>query len=224
MTPHAALSGGTNPQEFVNGREAETPEEHLQRFQKHLNELARGTSASLEEGAKNTKLLDGNGFITEQITKALAVDVSNSNVALYVHNGSTTAQVSNALKTEVEKIVVGFTDSQGIKHAGYKPAGVPCTVYKATLSVQNVGLTLTLKENFSLAMVRTSVERAVASFFASLPIGDGTTIVYQKSALIAAVLRVAGVHAVTVTSPGTDTITPTLGTILVPGTTTLVAA
>jgi uncharacterized phage protein gp47/JayE len=230
VTPNAGIGTVTNPKGFVNGTDAETPFQTSHRFANHIRSLARATTDALQEGAKRTYLLDPNGFIVERVARALAAQGTVGNVTLYVYNGFPDGSESSALLDRCAQVVTGYVDADGTIVPGWKAAGVIVTVEAAARVILTPVIRLTLAGNVlsagpdPFARVRTAVESAYTDYLESLPIADGATATYRKSALEQAIGRIYGVLSVTATVPGTDSaghLTPLAGKVLVPGPVTL---
>jgi len=172
LTTIYGISSGNNPQAIVNGAEIETEEEWRIRFGKIIRDLARGTAYSIGAGAQTVRLYDGNGFIVEQVTKAIPIETSAQVVTLYIHNGTSTGS-SQTLIDKTQNTIDGYVDEQGNKYPGYKPAGIPVTVAGATTQTQDVYVYATTLSGYSLLIVRTSIKYAIANYFDSLDISDG---------------------------------------------------
>ena len=237
LTANSAIGSVTNASAFTTGTDLETAEQRRQRFSAYIESLHRGTSTSLEEGAKTAVLTDTNGFVVERITRALSYDAGAGLVTLYVHNGtaSGTSESNNpkagntpdgsantGLVAWCDKVIKGYTDSTGTKHAGYKPAGVVVTVDAATVVTKNVTVTLTYQSGYSLSLVQAAVTKAIKDYFDAQEISNGTAATFYESALLKAIMRVPGVQSAVITYPagGTapavsgGTITPLLGNVL----------
>lgn len=169
------IDSGTNPQAFTQGTDVETEEEWRVRFGQSIKDLARGTRYSLGVGVQTAKLYDANGFVLESVASALVLETANQVVTIYIHNGSF-VQTSAALVVQAQKIIDGYTDSQGVKQPGYKPAGIPVTVQPATLQSQNVNIEVNTSPGYSLALVQTSIKSSVEQYFKDLDISDGFSV------------------------------------------------
>ena len=172
LTTIYGIASGNNAQSIVNGAEIETEEEWRIRFGKIIRDLARGTAYSIGAGAQTVRLYDGNGFIVEQVTKALPIETSAQVVTLYIHNG-TSAGSSQSLIDKTQNTIDGYVDEQGNKYPGYKPAGIPVTVAGATTQSQDVYVYAATLSGYSLLIVRTSIKYAITNYFDSLDISDG---------------------------------------------------
>lgn len=172
ITTLSGINNATNLIAFSNGTDLETEEEWRIRFSKLIKDIARGTLASIEAGALTSQISDSNGYVMEKVTKSLAYEASSNVVALYVHNGETSGS-SVDLTTLTQKIINGYVDDLGVRKAGYKPAGIPVTVYKAELISQNLELTVTTESGVTLLMVQASIYETIENYFNSLDISDG---------------------------------------------------
>lgn len=165
------ISSGSNPLALTSGKNLETEQEWRIRFSKTIKQLSRGTKDSLEEGAKQASIIDANGNITQQITKALAYAESSTSIKLYVHNGSTTAASSDLLSI-CQNIINGYYEN-GIIYPGYKPAGIPVTVYPCSFSTLGLNIYVTLSSGYTIAMLKTSIYNNTVNYIESIDIGDG---------------------------------------------------
>lgn len=175
VNPIYGISGGTNPQAFINGKDIETNEEWRSRFIRSLQSQARGTKDAILAGAIGTKVYDANGFVYDEVTKAIVTEPSALNVYVYIHN-STSAGVSSDLVLEAQKIIDGYVLSNGTKIPGYKAAGIPVLVFGATLQTQDIVLDVTTKTGFPFPVVKENLILAINSYFSTLDISDGFSI------------------------------------------------
>lgn len=172
VTPVYGISSGTNFQPFINGSDIETEEQWKTRFIASLKDLGRGTLESIQFGALSVKLFDNNGFIYEQVTRSIAVEPSSQVVSVYIHNGSSTSSSADLVQ-ETQKIINGYTNNQGIRQAGYKPAGIPVTVYAALTQRQDVYVELNIMQNFAFSIIQENVTNSIKQYFADMYISDG---------------------------------------------------
>jgi len=203
------IAAVTNLKAFTNGKNLETEQEWRVRFQKNIKQLARGTIDSLEEGAKQAYIADVNGIVTEQITKSFAYQESASSTAVYVANQSGYAPSSEIL-SETEKILTGYTTSDGVRYPGYKPAGIPITIRSAVFSPVDITVNATLSTGYKISTLSTAIEKTVESYIMSLDISDGFAV---------PVLSQSGLFAATITSgsysSSTLTVTAKSGTLYI---------
>ena len=193
------ISAVTNLKAFTNGKNLETEQEWRVRFQKNIKQLARGTIDSLEEGAKQAYIADVNGIVTEQITKSFAYQESASSTAVYVANQSGYAPSSEIL-SETEKILTGYTTSDGVRYPGYKPAGIPITIRSAVFSPVDITVNATLSTGYKISTLSTAIEKTVESYIMSLDISDGFAVpVLSQSSLSAATITSGSYSSSTLT-------------------------
>ena len=167
------ISSVTNLSSLANGTDDETEQQWKIRFQNTLKALGRGTSNSLEIGAKTAAIFDDNGFLIESVTHALVMEQSVNTISLYVHNGTSTA-CSSALVQRCVQVIEGYYDfSTGTNYAGYKSAGIPVTVTPVNFSQQDIKIQLVLLPGFLVSSVSQSVIDVVTLYFSTLSIGDG---------------------------------------------------
>jgi uncharacterized phage protein gp47/JayE len=183
VSPIYGIFSGTNAGAFVTGSDIETEEEWRVRFSKVLQDLAKGTSYAIEVGAQNAKLYDENGIVYEEVIKSLAYEPSNQVVDLYIHNGLDTG-CSTDLIAYCQKIINGFIDEQGIKKAGYKPAGIPVTVKKSIVQTQNILVSVIPNSGYSLNILSDSITLAIQTYFSNLDISDGFVVPSISSVVV----------------------------------------
>lgn len=218
----AGVSAVTNPQPVTNGRDDETDEERLSRFQGYISSLARGTVTALNYGAKTAKLVDSNGLVTEYVAHANTVEPWRTDsaqpislVRVYVHNGA--GATSPALVTQAQKVVDGYYDDTGAAVPGWKAAGVQAVVIAASDKTVNVTGTLVLETGYVLADVVADASDAIRTYIQERGVGESVI----KSELIAIIKRdVAGVYNVTLSAPSAD-VTCLVSEKAIPGTVTL---
>lgn len=171
-SPIYGISGGTNLRDIINGRDVETEYEWKSRFRQTLEATARGTRDAIIAGAVGTKIYDSNGFITDQVTKAIITEPSTLNLYVYIHN-STKYGVSSALVSETKKIIDGYTLDSGIKVPGYKAAGIPVTVIAASIYSQDIVIDVTPRPGFSINIIKDNLTAEINRYFNTLDISDG---------------------------------------------------
>ena len=203
------ISAATNLKAFTNGKNLETEQEWRVRFQKNIKQLARGTIDSLEEGAKQSYIADANGIVTEQITKSFAYQESASSTAIYVANQSGYAPSAEIL-TETEKILTGYTTSDGVRYPGYKPAGIPITIRSAVFSPVDITVNATLSTGYKISTLSTAIEKTVESYIVSLDISDGFAVPVLSQSVLSAATITSGSY-----SSSTLTVTAKSGTLYI---------
>lgn len=215
----------TNPAPLVNGRDVETDEERRTRFREYVRALARGTIWAVIYGAKQARLYDASGNITEYVASASLVEPWLTDTAqpvglvkLYVHNGG--SATSTDLVTLAKKIVDGYYEADGTPVPGWKAAGIRVDVLAATDVPVDVTGTVTILTGYQQSAVLASATAAVQAYIQGLPAGTKVL----KSELIAIVKRdVAGVGNVVMSAPSAD-VTITGAQKAIAGTITLTAA
>jgi len=203
------IAAVTNLKAFTNGKNLETEQEWRVRFQKNIKQLARGTLDSLEEGAKQAYIADANGIVTEQITKSFAYQESASSTAVYVANQSGYAPSSEIL-SETEKILTGYTTSDGVRYPGYKPAGIPITVRSAVFSPVDITVNATLSTGYKISTLSTAIEKTVESYIMSLDISDGFAVPVLSQSVLSVATITSGSY-----SSSTLTVTEKSGTLYI---------
>lgn len=203
-------------QPVVSGRDAQTQTELQAQVSNKINSLHKGDAAAIEAAALTSELTDASGNPTEQVVKALCLDSSTNGLAYcYIYNG--TGVASSNLITQTQNIINGYTDTNGNKIVGAKPAGVTVTVENATLTTINVSLNVLPKYGYTLSTITGNVQTAVESFFEGLDIDDALSL----AQLMYAILAAQGVADVQVVSPTSSQAANTNGTLYVLGTLTV---
>jgi uncharacterized phage protein gp47/JayE len=173
ITKPTGIDTVTNAEDFLDGRDEETPEQQKNRFQDYMEANTRGTLQSIEFGARQAYLLDDVGMVQEQVLQALATeDIANrkGEVDLYIWNG--TGNPSTALQDEIQKILLGYFDENGERVYGYKNGGTDVNIYPALVSSVKIRLTLTLQSWASEAYVKDRIGKEISALFRSLRIGQ----------------------------------------------------
>jgi uncharacterized phage protein gp47/JayE len=172
VTPVYGIASGTNSSAFITGTDIETEEQWRTRFSKTLKDLARGTKESIAVGALSSKIYDDNGFVEQEVTKSLVTEPSNQVVNVYVYDTNNSGITSDLL-AKTQKVINGYTDENGTKVAGYKPAGIPVTVYGAIPQYQSVTVNVVTNSGYSLLLIKDTIQTNIEQYFADLDISDG---------------------------------------------------
>ena len=193
----------TNASSFSNGSDEESDYERKLRFQLWVSNLARATRTSIEYGAKLAQITDDNGVPTEIVDKVLihepcidddpAGDVGIVNV--YLWNGVDGA--STALRAEVKKILLGYTNDEGEQVPGWKGAGIIVYVYEVEADTQDLEISIETETGYTVDSLSTEINQAVDDVFSALEIGENLLI----SRLIDSIMDVLGVNDVQITTP-----------------------
>lgn len=208
VTPITGLTGVTvtNAQDIRNGSDLETNDQRTNRFQQWVNSLHRGDLRALLYGSKTAQLVDNYGYINEQVTKSQVVEGSGLNT-IYVDNGYYTT--STALVTQCQQVINGYTDSAGNIVIGYKGAGIPSTVVKATIQSVTLSVKVAPQAGYTFAMIQASVANSLTALVQSLDVGQVLTL----AAINVAIGTTPGVSNFSIVGPVADT-TPANGTLL----------
>lgn len=181
----------TNMGDFESGKEEETRDEQKGRFQDFVKSQARGVLQAIEYGAKLAKRYDSTtGNVMEEVLQAKAFeDLVNKRgqVDLYIWTGGL---ASNEIKAEVDKLMLGYTDSDGNPVYGYKPAGVSVNIYSASRVWVRLRLQVTPESTTTLDELKPRIESELNVYFSSLKLGQ--TVV--QSAVQANIARIDGVQ------------------------------
>ena len=216
----AGFVSATNLTAFVNGIDAESPNDRKSRFNDYIKSLPRGTVAALAYGLKTAALYDANGNEQERVVSAAIIEPYlldvNQPVALvncYIHNG--VGSTSPSLVAWAKTVIDGYYDANGAAVPGWKAAGVKVTVQAAAETLVPFTAALTVAPGFSVTDVRALASTTVASYIQDLPIGATAL----RSEMIAAIMGLDGVVNVIPSLPAAD-VTATTSTKLMPGTIT----
>lgn len=229
FTTTPAITGflsATNLSAFVNGRDSETDADRLIRFNAYISTLSRATPSAIEYGLSTVSLTDSSGNITEQVKLYKVVEPyltdSTQPIALvnaYIHNG--VGSTSSALLAQAQKVIAGYTATDGTKVAGYKAAGVPVNISLANevpLAVTGV-LTLTDSNTYDFATVSAAVQSAIYTYLQDLDINASAI----RSEMVALIMAVDGVSDVALSAPTGNTAVAT-GQKIMPGVLTFTEA
>ncbi len=216
------IASVTNASAFINGTEEETANERKVRFQKWLNTLARATKGSIEYAVSQVYLTDS-GTITERVSKSLVHEPSMDEdpagpvgeVHVYLWNGVNGA--SGDLLTEVSTVLHGYMNEDGVKVPGQKAAGCVLKVYAVSIDTVDVTATITLKTDYTEAMVDSNIETAIDTYFQSLEIGQ--TLVWAR--LLNEIMEMEGVLDVELTAPAVNVVPSDWNYICAKGTVSL---
>jgi uncharacterized phage protein gp47/JayE len=169
----------SNHEKVDTGVEDESEVERKNRFQKYVNSLSRATERALEYGACQAYLKNSDGVIVERCLQAVCLDLSEKlrgnyhpggYAELYVWNGVNGA--SGDLIREVEKVLVGYTDKNGIKVEGWKSAGSVIMIRRIVPVYVDTHISVKLENGYILDGVKNDVEDVVNDYFDKLKIGD----------------------------------------------------
>lgn len=204
----AGINTVTNPAPFINGRDEETEDERKVRFQGYISTLARGTKSAVEYGARQTKLVDANGLVTEYVAHAVVIEPylddptePISLVNVYIHNGASATSVS--LVNEAQKVVDGYYDVTGVAVPGWKAAGVKAVVFAAADKPVDVVGTLTAMSGYDALDLISAANDAVKAYIQALDVGASVIM----AELIAIIKRdVEGVYNITLSDPVSDVV------------------
>lgn len=201
----AGIAVVTNPAPLINGRDEETDDERKARFQGYISTLARGTKSAVEYGARQAKLVDGNGLITEYVAHAAVVEPwlddplePVSLIYVYIHNGA--SATSSALVAQAQKVIDGYYEG-GVAVPGWKAAGVNAVVWAASDVDVDVTGVLTAMAGYDKPTLIAAATEAVKAYIQGLNVGAPVIL----AELIAIIKRdVEGVYNITLSSPTAD--------------------
>lgn len=222
QAPIPNITAVTNAAAIANGLDRETEDSRRIRFTQYITNLTRGTREAIAYGASTAAIYDAAGSVIENVQFVNVVEPAESDpmqpagiIYCYIYNGS--GSTSDALVTEAQQIIDGYTDADGARVPGYKAAGIICTVTKAAEQPINVTCTVT---PISQEADKTSIQAACLAAIADLiqNAGMGKDIIHSQ--IISRVMEVDGVYRTVISAPSADVATPpntipTVGTITV---------
>ena len=184
----------TNVAAFINGADAESPDQRQTRFAAYIQSLERGTVQAIEYGLSTVQLTDSLGNITERVASSAVFEpwlTDNTQpislVNFYIHNG--VGNTSSNLLSLANQVIYGYTDASGNKIPGWKAAGVKVQGYIATEVSLSIGGTLTAAAGYAGSALGPLANAAASNYIIGLGIGAS----FQVDDLIVAVKAVPGV-------------------------------
>jgi hypothetical protein len=225
------FSMATNLAPFINGLDAEMPADQQSRFNAFIASLPRGIITALSYGMSLANVKDVNGNIIEQVRYSNIVEpwlTDNTQpvslVNCYIHNGI--GSTSSTLQTNVETVLFGSYDPNGIAIPGYKAAGVKVNVYIAsevTVAVTGVITALpgysktdTIVNGATVPGLITLATAAVSSYLLTRGINQ-SALMAEINALV---MNITGVYNYVPSLPASD-VTTTISQKIMPGVITL---
>jgi uncharacterized phage protein gp47/JayE len=163
----------TNIADFVNGTDEESPETQKLRFQDFMDSNSKGTLQAIEYGTKQAIITSVDGNVSERIIQAIALeypDLRKGEVDVYAWNG--VGDLSTEIRSEVQRILLGYYDESGRAIYGYKNGGTLINLYSAIPAYVTIRLNLTLHEWASEAYVKSRIQREIDSYFQGLRLGQ----------------------------------------------------
>lgn len=192
--PPQGFMSCTNPGSWINGSNAETPNEQQVRFAAFVQTLSRATVAAIQYGLSTVNLQDANGNIIEKVASSVVVEPYETDntkpvglIEFYVFNG--VGGTSQALVQQAEKVIYGYIDSTGKKIPGWKAAGVHVNGYAVIEVPLDVGGLLTGLPGYQLADLVDAANPIASNYILSLPAGGE----FEVSSLIALIKAIPGV-------------------------------
>lgn len=163
----------SNPTAFYNGQEEETPEAQKARFKKFINAQAKGVLQSIEYGAETAVLKDSNDLVTERVRHARAYEYlpeRRGYVDVYLWNGVN--ESSEELIAEVQKILFGYYNKDGLAVYGYKPAGIFTNVYSVILKGVTIKMEIVTEDWTDFQEMEPLIEAEIDAYSADVTIGQ----------------------------------------------------
>lgn len=184
----------TNPGNWINGLDAETPNQQQVRFAAFVQTLSRATVAAIQYGLRTVSLQDANGNIIEKVASSVVVEPYESDntrpvglIEFYIFNG--VGNTSDALVQQAEKVIYGYTNGAGQKIPGWKAAGVHVNGYAVTEVPLDIGGTITGLPGYQLTDLLDAANPIASNYVLSLPAGGE----FELSTLIALIKAIPGV-------------------------------
>jgi uncharacterized phage protein gp47/JayE len=218
------IAGVSNLTAFSGGRDIETDDERKLRFQGFISTLQRGTLAAIRYGASTAVVTDVNGIIIERvvfigIVEPYEVDpIANDPgyVEVYVHNG--VGGTSPTLVDNVQLIIDGYYDEDGVPVPGWKAAGVVVDCFAATEVLQAVTGSVYFLPGYQSATVLAECTTVVRAYLLSLKVGEKSV----KNEIVERIMAVPGVYNLVLAAPTAD-LAPIASEKIMPGVVTLTA-
>lgn len=218
------IAGVSNLTAFSGGTDIETDDERKLRFQGFISTLQRGTLAAIRYGASTAVVTDVNGIVIERVVfigiiEPYEVDpIANDPgyVEVYVHNG--VGGTSPTLVGNVQKIIDGFYDEDGVAVPGWKAAGVVVDCFAATEVLQAVTGSVYFLPGYQSAAVLAECTTVVRAYLLSLKVGEKSV----KNEIVERIMAVPGVYNLVLSAPTAD-LSPIASEKIMPGVVTLTA-
>ena len=190
---------------FVDGSNIETLDERKVRFIDYVSTLNRGTVSAIRYGAKQAKIVNANGLVTEAVRNVVILEPWLTDparpvalVECYIFNGVDGA--SSNLLAETLKQINGYVDANGVRVSGWKAAGVKVDVIAATLVAVAVTATVVIGTTYAHAPVIQAIKDAISDYISKLDIGDDVLV----AELVSAAMNIPGVENFHITIPSAD--------------------
>lgn len=211
----------SNQAPIVSGRDQETEDQRRTRFIEYVATMSRGTTKSLEYGAKTAVVRNAAGDVVEYVTRALVVEpyLSDSTqplgyVDIYIFNG--VGGTSTEMISECQRIIDGYTGTDGSPVPGWKAAGVAARVHAVAENIQDVDVAISVSSGYTVSGLAEAVRSVVSEYIFGIDIGAPLI----RSELIALAMNVPGVIDVSVSRPVAN-VSPAINAKLMPGTITV---
>lgn len=196
MSPQPSnFVSATNLSAFINGQDAETPDQQKIRFNAYIQSLERGTVAALKYGLSLAEITDSQGNVIERVQSSSVVEPwltdNTQPIALvncYIHNG--VGNTSSALVTQAQNVIYGYTDANNNKVPGWKAAGVDVTVAAATEIIINIGGVVTAAPGYDKPTLDLAANSVANTYLLSLGIGE----TFEVAELIRRIMETTGVQ------------------------------
>lgn len=192
---------------FTNGAEAESDAAHKERFNGFISSLARGTGAAIRYGLGTVAIRDSVGNITERVALSSIEEPWITDplqppalVNVRIHNG--VGATSADLVAEANRVLFGYTDSDGTLVPGWKAAGVKVVITTATEQPVNVTAAVTLGIGADSAKVLEEVQAALSDYLITRGIGESALC----AELYAISMDVPGVANILISAPAVDVV------------------
>lgn len=208
---------------FTNGADQESDASHKARFNGFISSLARGTGSAILYGLGTVALRDSAGNITERVALSSIEEPWIADplqppalVNVRIHNGVGTTSAD--LVAEANRVIFGYTATDGTIVPGWKAAGVKVVITAATEQTVAVTATVTLETGANSTKVLQDVQSALSSYLLTRGIG----VKALRAELFALAMAVDGVANIAISAPAAD-VAPAVTNKVMPGTFTLTA-
>lgn len=203
-------------QAITNGRDVESDTEREARFAEFVQSLSRGTDEACTYAAKQSRVLDIAGNISEYVTR-IGMEDGGGRVRFYLY--SNMGAPSSALLADGQQRIDGWTDPEtGVVTPGYVAAGVRADVLAMTERAVAMAVRVGMLPGHTLT---TSVEQQLLDLYSTAIRGVQPGATLYLGDLTEAMLAAVGVKEIVPES--NQNITCAIYEALVPGTLTVTA-
>lgn len=175
---------------IASGKDRESDEDRLARFNDFIQSLSRGTLPSLLYAAASAAVRTDDGSTSEFVSRVGHVE-GGGHVILYLYGSN--GLPSAALLAEAQRIIDGYYTEDGTAVTGYAPAGTRVDVVAMSERVVDVGLAVSM---FAKPLQNDDTKLAIRSLLEAEFDQSQAGTVLQIESLTDAALSATGVRAV----------------------------